>query len=166
MNRFLISTLLCTGVCLPSMAQQSKQDTPTYSVEAATTSQLAATAQPSSAASDRIQVIRSARTISIHSQTVFLTNSTLERALIKNKDWEKLDMNIVSTPGTADLEILVDRLPFTHIHTYTLTDRKTGIVLTSGRVRAFDGVVASGPMAEKIVSVIFAGRFPAVTINQ
>ena len=166
MNRFLISTLLCTCVCLPSMAQQSKQDTPTYSVETATASQLAATAQPSSAASDRIQVIRSARTISIDSKTVFLTNSTLERALIKNKDWEKLDLNIVSTPGTADLEIEVDRLPFTHIHTYTLTDRKTGIVLTSGRVRAFDGVVASGPMAEKIVSVIFAGRFPAVTINQ
>ena len=163
MNRFLLSALLCTGLCLPMMAQQSQPDsTPSYFVQAAPTGEPAANAPQASAASDRILVIRNARTVSIDSKTAFLTNSTLERVLLKNKDWEKLDLNIVSHPSGADLQIDVDRLPFTHIHTYTLTDRKTGIVLTSGRIRAFDGVVASGPMAEKIVSVIFAARFPAV----
>jgi hypothetical protein len=142
MKRFLLSALLCSGLCLPITAQQS------------------------SAASVRIQAIRDAHSIHIDSRTAFLTTSTLERALMKNKDWEKLDLNLVSSLNGADLEIEVDRLPFTHIHTYVLSDRETGIVLASGRVRAFDGVVASGPMAEKIVSFIFAARFPALPANQ
>jgi len=34
-------------------------------------------------------------------------------------------------------------------------------VLASGRVRAFDGVVASGPMAEQIVKILSAARLTA-----
>jgi hypothetical protein len=52
-------------------------------------------------------------------------------------------------------------LIFTHIHTYVLTDRKTGIVLASGRITALDGIVASGPMAEQIVKILAAARLPA-----
>ncbi len=167
MKRFALQALLCLGLCPLLAAQQSQPaSTSPDAVLMAPAPHPTAVAQPLDAASERIQVIRKARTVSIDSKTVFLTNSTLERALLKNKDWEKLDLNMVSAPGNADLEINVDRLPFTHIHTYTLTDRKTGIVLTSGRVRAFDGVVASGPMAEKIVSVLFAARFPALPAKQ
>jgi hypothetical protein len=168
MIRFALQVLLCLGLCPLLAAQQQSQpaSTPPDAVLTAAAPHPASEAQPLDAASERILVLRNARTLSIDSKTVFLTTSTLERALMKNKDWEKLDLNIVSTPSGADLQIDVDRLPFTHIHTYTLTDRKTGIVLTSGRIRAFDGVVASGPMADKIVSVIFAARFPALPAKQ
>jgi len=87
-----------------------------------------------------------------------LTVSTLDRALLRQKDWEKLGLNIVDNTVGADLELKVDRLVLTHIHTYVLTDKATGIVLASGRVRAFDGVVASGPMAEQIVKVLTSAR--------
>ncbi len=85
----------------------------------------------------------------------------MDRALLKQKNWERLGLNIVESPHQADLELQIDRLIFTHIHTYVLTDKKTGVVLASGRVTAFDGVVASGPMAEQIVKILSAARLPA-----
>ena len=95
----------------------------------------------------------------------------------RRQDWEKLSLSIVNgscyvNPGIksrpAELELQIDRVIFTHIHTYVLTDRTTGVVLASGRVRAFDGVVASGPMAEQIVKILSAARLqpPAKAIDQ
>jgi hypothetical protein len=117
------------------------------------------------AASQRNLAIKNARTISIKSETAYITPSTLDRALLKQKGWEKLGLNILGNSESGDLEIQVDRLIFTHIHTYILSDRKTGIVLASGRVRAFDGVVASGPMAEQIVKALAAGRITATPVK-
>jgi len=99
--------------------------------------------------------------IYVSSNTDFLTVSTMDRALLNQKNWEKLGLNIVDVPRQADLELQIDRLVFTHIHTYVLTDKSTGIVLASGRVTALDGVVASGPMAEQIVKILSAARLPA-----
>jgi hypothetical protein len=118
--------------------------------------------QPSSTGAERAQAIKKARTICIHSETAFLTVSTLERALMKQKNWDSLSLNIVGA-CSADLQIDVDRLHFTHIHTYVLTDRGSGIVLAAGRVRALDGVIASGPMAEQIVKILSAARLPYQT---
>lgn len=115
---------------------------------------------PQSSSIERAQVIRTARTICIHSETAFLTVSTLERALMKQKNWDRLGLNIV-TECNADLRLDIDRLHFTHIHTYVLTDRKSSIVLAANRVRAFEGVVASGPMAEQIVKILAAARLPS-----
>lgn len=120
---------------------------------------------------DRGQVLKKARTICIHSDTDFLSPATLSRALLSQKDWEKLGLSIVensryvdpraSKPRPAELQLQIDRVVFTHIHTYVLTERATGVVLASGRVRAFDGVVASGPMAEQIVKILSAARLPS-----
>ena len=133
-------------------------------VSSATASQPSAAAQhagdaaQSNVVAERTQAIQKARTICIHSETIFLTVSTLERALMKEKNWDRLGLNILGQECSADLQIDVDRLHFTHIHTYVVTDKRTGIVLVAGRVRAFDGVVASGPMAEQIVKVLAAAR--------
>ncbi len=113
------------------------------------------------AGSDPKQILKNSKTICIQSQTAFLTVSTLERALFRQKNWEKLGLTIVGNPREADLMIAVDRLIFTHIHTYVISDKKTSIVLNSGRVTAFDGIVASGPMAEDIVKFLSAARLPA-----
>jgi Trypsin-like peptidase domain len=106
------------------------------------------------------QIIKNAKTICIQSETAFLTVSTLQRALFRQENWEKLGLTIVGNPKEADLMIAVDRLIFTHDHTYVISDKKTSIVLISGRVTAFDGIVASGPMAEDIVKFLSAARLP------
>jgi hypothetical protein len=144
MNRLMIQAVISLSLCpltAPALAPRQATDAP----------------QPPAVA-ERIQAMKNARTVCIHSDTVFLTVSTLERALMKQKNWDRLGLNIIGETCNADLEINVDRLHFTHIHTYVLTDKTTGIVLAAGRVRALDGVVASGPMAEQIVKILSSAR--------
>lgn len=148
MNHLMIQALLSLNLCPLAVAQTEHAASP-------------ADAPQSSAVAERVQAIKNARTICIHSETLFLTVSTLERSLMKQKDWDRLGLNILGEGCHADLQIDVDRLHFTHIHTYVLTDKRTGIVLAAGRVRAFDGVVASGPMAEQIVKILSSARLPA-----
>ena len=137
---FSIGSLLAAH--LPAQASSTSANEPS-----AFAAQPAPDAQPS-AITERIQAIKNARTIHIETHTAFLTASTLERSLMKQKDWDKLGLNIVGGSRCADLEIEVNRVVFTHIHTYVVTDRATGIVLAAGRARALDGVIASGPVAE------------------
>jgi hypothetical protein len=161
MNRLMIQAVLSLSLCPLAVAQSEQPASPSTSSQPTPAAQQAADAPQSSAIAERVQAIKNARTICIHSETLFLTVSTLERALMKQKNWGRLGLNIVGEGCSADLQIDVDRLHFTHIHTYVLTDKSTRIVLAAGRVRAFDGVVASGPMAEQIVKILSAARLPA-----
>jgi hypothetical protein len=115
------------------------------------------------AGSDPKQILKNARTIYIHSKTSFLTVDTLDRALALEKDWDKLGLTIVEDPRVADLLIEIDRPLFTYVHTYVVSDKKTTIVLGSGKVTAFDGTIASGGLAKDIVKLFSSARLPAPT---
>jgi hypothetical protein len=156
MNRLMMQAVLSLSLCPLAVAQFKQPPSPSTGSQPALAAQHAADAPQSSAIAERVQAIKNARTICIHSETLFLTVGTLERALMKQKNWDRLGLNIVGEGCSADLQIDIDRLHFTHIHTYVLTDKSTRIVLAAGRVRAFDGVVASGPMAEQIVKILSA----------
>jgi hypothetical protein len=162
MNRQMIQAVFVLSLCPLLAAQQPNQaDSPSTTAKHAAAEQQAADVPQPSAVTGHYQILKNARTICIRSETAFLTVSTMDRALLKQKNWEKLGLNIIESPRQADLELQIDRLIFTHIHTYVLTDKKTGIVLASGRVTAFDGIVASGPMAEQLVKILSAARLPA-----
>jgi hypothetical protein len=161
MNRLMIQTVLSLSLCALAVTQSEQSTSPSTDPQPARAALHPADALQSSAIVERVQAIKNARTICVQSQTLFLTVSTLERALMKQKNWDRLGLNIVGEGCSADLQIDVDRLHFTHIHTYVLTDKSTKIVLAAGRVRALDGVVASGPIAEQIVKVLSAARLPA-----
>ena len=156
---FWIQAALCLAVCPMLSAQE-----PTYAVSLIVPSHPAVVPQPAAdapqldALAERNQALKSARSLHICSQTVFLTTGALDRALMKQKNWDKLGLNIVNNESRADLELQINRVVFTHVHTYILTDRATGIVLASGKVTALDGVIASGPMAEQIVKTLSAAR--------
>ena len=131
--------------------------------------QLAATVPQSSNAISGVdpkQILKSARTIFIRSKTSFLTGDTLDRALAQQKDWEKLGLTIVQDPRVADLLIELDRPLFTYIHTFVISDKRTTIVLGSGKVTAFDGTIASGGLAKDIVKIFSAARFPVPAKKQ
>jgi hypothetical protein len=160
MNRLMIQAVLLLTLPLLTAPLSARASSPSANSELAPPTQQAANSSQSSAVAERLRAVQNARTVCIHSETLFLTVSTLERALMKQKNWDRLGLNIVGEERSADLQINVDRLHFTHIHTYTVTDKSTGIVLAAGRVRAFDGVVASGPMAERIVKILSADRLP------
>jgi hypothetical protein len=184
MNRSLFQTVIFLSLCPLLAAQQPTQDAstaaaqPAHAIQITGSLQLTHVAQqpveepPLTAAElNRDQILKKAQTICIISNTEFLSSATLSKALLNHKDWEKLGLSIidgpryfnpsVSKPRPAELQLQINRVVFTHIHTYILTERTTGVVLASGRVRAFDGVVASGPMAEQIVKILSAARLQA-----
>jgi hypothetical protein len=110
--------------------------------------------------SDPKQILKNARTIYIHSKTAFLTVDTLDRALALEKDWPKLELTIVQDQRVADLLIEIDRPLFTYIHTFVIVDKRTSIVLGSGKVTAFDGTIASGGIAKDIIKIFTEVRIP------
>ena len=184
MNRSLFQAAIFLSLGPLLMAQQPTQDAstaaaqPAHAIQITGSLQLTQDASIAAVAAERLALMRkreaeqphytgdfnrnaalkNARTIFICSGTDFLTNSTMQRALFNQKDWEKLGLNILNNTRDADLQLQINRVDFTHIHTYILSDRKTGVVLASGKVRAFDGVVASSPMAEQIVKILSAAR--------
>lgn len=163
MNRLTMQAVLLFSFSPLLVAQQPRQAaTPSTTAQNATAEQQTADATQSSAVAERMEAIKTAQTICIKSETVFLTVSTFDRALLMQKSWDQLGLNIVANQDChGDLQIDIDRLPATHIHTYVLTDTRSNMVLAAGRIRAFDGVVASGPMAEQIVKILSAARLPA-----
>lgn len=165
MNRLILHAVLMAILAPLAVAQSESTALPNSSEPAAPAAREASDVSQTSSTGERMQAMKNARTLCIHSETVFLTVSTLERALMKQKDWDRLGLTIVGTGEgcSADLEIQVDRLHFTHIHTYVLTEKRTGIVLAADRVRAIDGVVASGPMAEHLVKILSGARLPGQT---
>src|ERR1700753_2710861 len=126
MNRLIIQALLTLSFCPLAVAQSTSPSTTSQPAPAAAQT---ADAPQASAIAERVQAIKNAQTVCIHSETLFLTVSTLERALMKQKNWDRLELNIVGEGCRADLQIDVDRLHFTHIHTYVLTDKSTRVVL-------------------------------------
>jgi hypothetical protein len=110
--------------------------------------------------SDPRQILKDANTVYIQSKTAFLTVDTLDRALALDKDWPKLGLTIVQDPRVADLRIEIDRPLFTYIHTFVISDKRTSIVLGSGKVTAIDGSTASGGIAREIVKIFAPVRLP------
>ncbi len=110
------------------------------------------------AGSDPKQILKDSRTIFIRSKTSFLTVDTLDRALALQKDWPKLGLTIVQDQRVADLLIEIDRPLFTYIHTFIIVDKRTTIVLGSGKVTAFDGTLASDTIAKEIIKIFAAAR--------
>jgi len=109
---------------------------------------------------DPKDALRKAKTVFIRSKTSFLTVDTLDRSLIMQKDWPKLELVIVQDPRVADLLIELDRPLFTYVHTFVIVDKKTSAVVGSGKVTAFDGTIASPDLAKNIVKIIYEARSP------
>lgn len=106
-------------------------------------------------------ILLHAKTVVITSKTAFFTPETLERTLTGDPDYKKLGLTIVKDRRVADLVIEIDRPLFTYVHTYTVFDQKTTIVLLTGKVTAFDGTIASGPMAKQIVKALLKQKADA-----
>jgi len=106
------------------------------------------------------QILKNAKTIYIHSKTSFLTVDTLQRALALQKDWTALGLTIVADQRVADLLIEIDRPLFTYVHTFVLSDKRTSIILGTGKVTAFDGTIASDGLAKDILKIFSTARLP------
>ena len=92
---FWIQAVLCVAVCPSVTAQAMQVASIPLPAELVPNAQPAAAAPQLDVVSERNQALRAARTLHICTQTMFLTTGTLDRALMKQRDWDKLGLNIV-----------------------------------------------------------------------
>ena len=104
-----------------------------------------------------------ARTIYINSDTSFFEEAQLQNALRKRTEFKDWQLTLIdgwdnSHTKTADLWIEVDRPLFTYTFTYQILHRRTGMVLATGKVTAFDGNIAAPKLAARIIEDIKQAR--------
>lgn len=112
---------------------------------------------------DPAEIMRTAKIVYVSSGTSFFEAVQLQNELRKQADFVSWQMAIVDDwegRKLADIEIEVDRPLFTYTFTYKLTDRRTSVVLATGKVTAWDGNAAAPKLAKRIVEAIKKVRQP------
>jgi len=95
-----------------------------------------------------------AQTVYVSSDTSYFDSTQLQNELRKTKEFEAWEMAIIddwNKRDVADIIIEVDRPLFTFTFTYKITDRANGILLTSGKITAFDGNIAAPMLKSRII---------------
>jgi mono/diheme cytochrome c family protein len=111
-----------------------------------------------SAQNESNDLLRSARTVFIWSNTVYLRPESLENALRGRVDFQSLDIAIVKDRRAADLAIDLNRPLFTFDFTYSVTHRRSSKLVASGKVTALDGNGAAPKIAKELIKQIQSAR--------
>ncbi|HYH86239.1 MAG TPA: hypothetical protein VEX60_12360 [Pyrinomonadaceae bacterium] len=107
---------------------------------------------------DIATVMRRARYIRVHSDSVFVSEQEVEDALRKRKEFQAWGMVITRNDSDADLIIEITRKSLTRRFTFSVIDPRTMEVVTSGKMRSvMFGKKISNKIAEK-----FANRIKVV----
>jgi S1-C subfamily serine protease len=110
--------------------------------------------------------LRKARTVFIDSRTVWFTTATLEKELMKRRDFHDWGLTVVRDRKLADLHLEVDRPLWTYTFTVVVQDARTSMLLGSDQVIAASGDLAAPSLAEKIVKMIGTARSTESSIAQ
>lgn len=103
-------------------------------------------------------LLRNARVLHITSDSELIKDKMLENALLKLPEFEKWKLVIVEDSRLADVAINVEHDLFTFDYRYAMTDRRTNILLASGKVTVWDGKSASKKFARIIVEQLKQGK--------
>ena len=107
---------------------------------------------------DSSNALRTCRTIFVESHTIYLKGNLLQDALYTRPEMRDWDIRIVDDRNQADLYIDVTRPFLTFDWVYQIIDNRTGTVLATDKVVAWDGPIAAPQLAAKIVNHIRAAR--------
>lgn len=105
--------------------------------------------------------LRDARSLAVTSGTSFFEPVQLQNELLKRDEMERWGVMIVDgwkQRDSVDLYVEIDRPLFTYTFTYQITDRRTGALLATGKVTAFDGNAAAPKLAKRIVEELKRAR--------
>lgn len=106
-------------------------------------------------------LLSDSRTFYINSDTDFFEEVQLQNELRKRtefKDWQLSIVDGWNNREVAELWVEIDRPLFTYTFTYEVIHRRTGMVLSTGKVTAFDGNLAAPKLAERIIQDIKKAR--------
>lgn len=105
------------------------------------------------------EVLRSAQTIFIRSNSVYFKASTLENSLLQQEEFQQWGIAITRDENDADLIIEVGRKVFTTSFIYSVIDPKHKRVVASGRVNSIGGTV-EGKISGSFMKKMRAARQP------
>lgn len=106
-------------------------------------------------------LLSDSRTFYINSDTDFFEEVQLQNELRKRtefKDWQLSIVDGWNNREVAELWVEIDRPLFTYTFTFEVIHRRTGMVLSTGKVTAFDGNLAAPKLAERIIQDIKKAR--------
>ena len=120
------------------------------------------------AASRPQALLNKARTFYIQSSTEFFEAVQMQNELRKREEFDRWQMAIIDSwekRNVADAIIEIDRPLFTYTFTYKITDRRSGMIIATGKVTAFDGNLAAPQLAERVIEEIKKARGEASKKN-
>jgi hypothetical protein len=106
------------------------------------------------------EILREAQLIHIHSSTKFFDPFQLESELQKQSEFAEWNLMLVNKSDAADVQVEIDRPLFTYTFNYRVVDRKTSVVLATGKVMAFNGTAAAPKLAKEILQHVKVARPP------
>lgn len=102
-----------------------------------------------------------AQVLFMRSNTEYFETVQLQNALRKRSEVDTWGLAMIDgwdKREIADTEIEIDRPLFTFTFTYKITNRRTGILLSTGKINAIDGDAAAPMLAERIIEDIRKAR--------
>jgi hypothetical protein len=103
------------------------------------------------------EVLRSAQTIFIRSNSVYFNGTTLENSLLQQDDFQEWGLVITRDEADADLIIEVGRKLFTTSFIFSVLDPRHKRVVASGRVNSIGGTV-EGKITESFMKKMRSAR--------
>jgi hypothetical protein len=107
---------------------------------------------------DPSSVLRTCRTIFVESHTIYMKGNLLQDALYTRPEMREWGIRIGDDRQAADVYIEVTRPFLTFDWEYKMIDNRTGTVLGTGKVVAWDGRIAAPQLAAEIVKRIRSAR--------
>ena len=107
---------------------------------------------------DPSNVLRACRAIFVESHTIYLKGNVLQDALYTRPEMREWGIRVVDDRQGADIYIDVTRPFLTFAWVYKMIDNRTGKVVGSGKVIAWDGLSAAPQLSAEIVRHIRAAR--------
>lgn len=86
------------------------------------------------------EALKNAKTVAINKSSLYPSRQELEKSLLKRKDWQKFNLNLVRLKDDADLFIEIGRIPLTLIsnrYVFRIYERRSGTILAAGETTAW-----------------------------
>jgi S1-C subfamily serine protease len=116
-------------------------------------------AGPGSAGLDKSspkEILKTAKTVYVDSDTSFFKSEQLVNELMKRKEVKTWGWTFVSDRKLADLIIDIDHEIFTYKFTFKMSSQRQGIIITTGGVIILDGNLGSDKMANDVIKRVNA----------
>jgi len=100
---------------------------------------------------DPKEILRAAKTVAIEKSSIHPSRQALEKELLKRKDWQALNLNIVRYQDGADLRVEIGRVPLSwisHRYVFRVYDNKTGTIIAAGETTSWGSL--AGNLAREI----------------